>query len=456
MAVPTAPAPPIKADSCCAHDAHSTSSPTDKGAKKPFWKALATSRFFVALAIFVAVCQVMSAVQFGKRDPADFPYDTWTSWAIKDFIAKRPDNARPQLVFMGSSLVLVPLDGLDADYMNKTVDASKHHKSVFFEDHFKKYSGSPVRTYNFALPGEMPSDAYFLTKFLMKDENKPQVVVYGVGPRDFLDNLLPSPSATDPYRYISRFGDVSSHARLVVPQWEERLNYELERSFYTYKQRTDLKEETSRFFEKLTEKFNPSKPASVHIRRTLMPEYHQFEIQENECFFRPTTPESRSKFSDNLDEYRKRYKKLKRETFDGQMTFLGDLLKTANERKILPVVVAMPITEANRQILSDEIWNTYRTTLEKTARSNGAVFIDMHAKNAFNLADFGDTVHLHSGGGAKFFDLLAQELAKNVPVKEALGASNKAQKIADKVAEVGAGDVAGRVADKAPRKGGSL
>ncbi len=438
MAVPTAPAPPKKADSCCAQDAHSTSLPKE-GAKKPFFKALATSRFFIALACFAVLCQVLAAVQFGKTDPADFPYNTWTSWAIKDFLAQSQNGPRPQLVFLGSSLVLVPLDGLDADYMNKTLDASNHHKSVFFEDHFAKYSGSKVRSFNFALPGEMPSDAYFLTKFLMKDQNKPQVVVYGVGPRDFLDNLLPSPSATDPYRYISRFGDVSSHANLVVPQWEERLNYELERGFYTYQQRTDFKEKAARFFEGLSDKYNPSKPASIHIRRTLMPDYHQFEIQANECFFRPTTPETRSKFSDNLDEYRKRYKKLKRETFNGQMTFLGDLLKTANQRNILPVIVAMPITEANRQILSDEIWNTYRTTLEKTARSNGAVFIDMHAKNAFSLQDFGDTVHLHSGGGAKFFDLLAQELAKSTPVTTALGVTKPAQ-----------------VADKTPRKGGAL
>src|SRR5687768_16191875 len=77
-----------------------------------------------ALALFVVVCQLMAATKFGWLQPTDFPYPTWTSWAIHEFQEKKNDH--PEVVFLGSSLVLVPLDGVDADYTKKQVDGAKH------------------------------------------------------------------------------------------------------------------------------------------------------------------------------------------------------------------------------------------------------------------------------------------------------------------------------------------
>src|SRR5579885_3144617 len=178
--------------------------------------ALGSCKTFWAIAAFLGLSQIMSALQVGALSPQDVPYPTWTSWAISDFM----ENAqkRPDFVFLGSSLMLVPLDGVDADYTSVALDGSKHHKSIFFEEKFKQYSGEKVDSFNFALPGEMPSDAFLITKFLLRDEHRPHVIVYGVGPRDFMDNLLPSPSATDPFRYLSRFGDYQERITLIDPE----------------------------------------------------------------------------------------------------------------------------------------------------------------------------------------------------------------------------------------------
>lgn len=376
------------------------------------------SRFLVALASFVMLSAGLASISFGKTDPADFPVNTWTTWAIKDFLS---DQKKPDVVFMGSSLMLVPLDGTDADHLNRRIDGSAHHKSVYFEDKFKQYSGQKVASYNFALPGEMPSDAALITRFLLKGEKAPKVLVYGVGPRDFMDNLLPSPAATDPFQYLSRFGDWSNRVDLIVPQWQERLNYELGRAFYTYGAKNQLAQNSDRVIKGVLDEVAPApktektKAELVAMRRLLLPDYHPFEINRDECFFRPESQSARPKFEDNISEYRKRYKTLKMETFNGQMQFLADILDTAKERQVHVLLVAMPITDINRNLLSDQSWNLYRNNLRKLAANHqdSATFFDMQETKAFNISDFQDTVHLHSGGGAKLLDMIAKIMAQD-------------------------------------------
>lgn len=387
-----------------------------------------TSTALWGFALFAVVCQVMAANKVGWLQPEDFPYPTWTSWAIHEY--HKDKTARPDVVFLGSSLMLVPIDGVDADYTKVPIDGSKHHKSIFFEDKFKEYSGNSVSTFNLALPGEMPSDAYLLTKFLLKDEKRPDVLVYGVGPRDFMDNLLPSPKATDPFRYLSRLGDYSERIDLIAPKWEERLGYELARLFYPLAESENITTSLSRSANKwLTAALPTVKPSDVAKRRLLLPEYHPFEILPDECFFRPTTDADRPKFLDNVDEYRKRYKKLKWDTFLSQMQFLTDILDIAADRGTHVVLVAMPITDINRQLISDQAWKEYKSRLETLAEEKGATYIDMYASKEFPFEDFGDTVHLHSGGGRRLLDLLAKKLSENHEVTTALNINRQKHEI---------------------------
>jgi hypothetical protein len=378
--------------------------------------SLVQSRFFTALIAFFLLCTLMASSGFEKLKPADFAFNTWTTWAIRDFLA-RPKA--PDVVFLGSSLMLVPLDGVDADYMGKTIDGADHHQSLFFENHFKKYSGKDINSFNFALPGEMPSDAYLITRFLLEGKNAPKVLAYGVGPRDFMDNLLPSPSATDPFQYLSRFGDWSDHAALIVPDWQERFNFELSRLIYTYGQRSQLTLDANRIASSVLDSVCPQPPTKLTntevyaLRRTIMPDYRPFEVAPNTCLFRPTTDANRPKFLDNIAEYQKRYKTLKTATFNGQMSFLNDILSIAHKRNIHVMLYAMPITDINRGLLSDTSWQLYRSRLRSIATTSGASFFDMQESGAFKFTDFQDTVHLHSGGGAKLLDLMAQTMARD-------------------------------------------
>lgn len=384
------------------------------------------SKFFISVALFAAVSSLFATMKLGNIAPTDFPVKTWTGWAIEDFLSDK--QGRPQVVFMGSSLVLVPVAGVDADYLKEPIDGSRHHNSQYFEDQFQRHSGMKVKTFNFGLPGEMPSDAFLITKFLLKGEKRPDVIVYGVGPRDFMDSLLPSPAATDPYQYLHRFGDVTSHRHLIAPEWEQRLNFELGQLFYTYGRKYDLSVTTERLVKNSMDEILPQpktdKTFTIAERRLLFPYYKQMEIASNEAFFRPTTPETRA-FSDaNLKEYKKRYAKLNWRTYTHQMKFLSDLMNSARERGTQVVLISMPITDLNRDLLEAGTWKMYRQSLKVLAQSKDATFIDLGDSKQFALNDFMDTVHLHSGGGMKLLDIVAEKAAKDRRVMSALDPTN--------------------------------
>ncbi|MBI4533649.1 MAG: hypothetical protein HY711_06845, partial [Candidatus Melainabacteria bacterium] len=184
-----------------------------------------------AVFLFLAINVAAYCLRFSETQMHEYPEKTWSYWTIKGFVES---HSCPDVVFLGSSLVLVPVAGADADYLNKRLDGSKHHRSIYFESTFRQDTGHAVKTFNLALPGEMPSDAYLITDFLLKGTKRPRMIIYGVGPRDFMDNLLPSPSATDPYRSLSRLADVRALTKRVVRDAFDWMNFELGQLVYLY------------------------------------------------------------------------------------------------------------------------------------------------------------------------------------------------------------------------------
>lgn len=379
------------------------------------------SRFFKAMVLFALINLSVGVCGLAVRKPDDFPFLSWTGWTIKAFLGmQQPAN----IVFLGSSLMLVPLDGVDADFLNERVDGSQHHHSAFFESTFQKLTGLSTRSFTFALPGEMPSDAYLIVNNLLHGNRRPDILVYGVGPRDFLDNLLPSPASTDPFRYLSRFGDITPIADRVLTDWQERFSYELGRLYCLYGDRETIATNAGRAITPIVDRMLPKPAGTPEItfddKHVLFPEYRPCQISQGQAIFRPIPIGQAQPFLDNVAEYKKRYAKLNWDTYLTQMGFLADALQVARDQGVKCVVVAMPLTEVNRSLLSKQSWSAYINGVASTAKAKGATFIDFSAHPDFVQSDFGDTVHLHSGGGRKFLEKLAQQMSKDTSVVAAL------------------------------------
>jgi hypothetical protein len=318
--------------------------------------------------------------------------------------------------------MVTPLVSVDADYSGQPIDAPYHHRSQYFEDRYSQFANQKVSTFNFAIPGEMPSDAYFITRFLLKGEKRPDVIVYGVGPRDFLDNLLPSASATDPFEHLAKFGDVWDHAPHLVCDWEQQLNHLLAQALYLYDHKADLSSSLDRIASAaLVSRLPKETPQQEYeYRQMIMPELNHFEAIAKECMIAPTKPEANQGQKDNIEEYRQRYHDLKWDTFLSQMQFLGETLDLAKQRDIHAVIVAMPITERNRRLISDSVWRLYKENLKVIAQTKGAEFVDMQPTGQFSDPDFADTVHLNAHGGMVLLDTLALRLSRDTATKSSL------------------------------------
>ncbi|HEY9871572.1 MAG TPA: hypothetical protein V6D08_20615 [Candidatus Obscuribacterales bacterium] len=375
----------------------------------------------MACLIFLALNGLAAATRFGHAAASEFPELSWAGWRIKHFLDL---PAKPDVVLLGSSLVLVPVAGVEADYQNVRLDGTAHYRSGYLEKILESKTGRRLSTFNFSLPGEMPSDAYLITDFLLKGKRQPNLLVYGLGPRDFMDNLLPSPASTDPFRNLSRFGDVTPVSARAMPDWFERLNFELGKFFPLYGRKADITARTEVLAGAAVDRLAPrpagGRPFSIADRRTLLPEYRRSQLGVGEAYFRPTRPEERTTVIDNLAEYRSRYARVKWDMFLTQMEFLADTAGLARSRGVHVVLVAMPITDVNRSLIQDYAWNAYLRSVKAIARVTGSTFIDLGEAGLFSRSDFGDTVHLHSGGGKKLLDLLADRLAGSQACRLAL------------------------------------
>lgn len=376
------------------------------------------SAFASALICFWAVCALAGATRFGQLAPDDFPVRTWTATAITDFLSNQ--TGRVQFVFLGSSLMLTPLQCADAAFTGKTIDSPYHHRCELFEHQWFETTHDRIKTFNFAIPGEMPTDSYLIVRDLLQGEKQPKVIVVGVGPRDFMDNLLPSPAATDPFEQLSRLHE--EHSNDYRPELWSRLNYLLSRACPVYGKKNDLACQSHRYLLSALAPFLPriEGNASLRFRNEVLPTYRSFEVAKNLCLIAPLKPGERASFVDNAAEYRARYKKLDLHTFNLQFKYLDRSLALANSRGIQTVLMAMPITGENRQLISEDAWNMYCTRLRMLARHRNAIFIDAQVCANFKRTDFGDTVHLNQPGGLKLVDLVCSRLESDDVIHVAL------------------------------------
>ena len=357
-----------------------------------------------------------------ERISQEPPKHTWTEWALLDFQKHRDNPA--SVVFLGSSLVLYPLDLVDANFLNRFVDGATHHTSLVFDHLINSNKESATSSFNFALPGAMPSDIYLIANLLLQGKNHPDLIIYGVGPRDFLDNVLSTPASTDPYRCLSKILWKTNNPKTVFSyigqDWQSKFNYFLMQHVPFYGQREDIAQNLTKQFlpiassaiaaiAKLTGISENNLPARISMERLhkVLPNYDPMAIDLNQCLFSPHETVDPNRFAKDLNEYRKRYRTVNWDIYTCQTGFFVDFLKFARQHNIAVLVVAMPITSTNRQMLPDYIFTAYKQNLRVLSRPYGAHFIDLDSSGCFNDQDFTDTVHLNTAGGVKCLKLIS-------------------------------------------------
>lgn len=166
-------------------------------------RKLLTSRFIAALAFFFVVDL---AVRFQIHpDPYSLPQRSFIWWAVHDY---KQLKQVPDIVLFGSSLMLATVNEGDAAHYNKLIDSATHHRSLYLEELLKDKQDKPVSTFSFAIGGQMASDAYAIAANFITPKFKPQLIIWGIAPRDLLDSAFPGAITSDTAQYMNKIAGV--------------------------------------------------------------------------------------------------------------------------------------------------------------------------------------------------------------------------------------------------------
>lgn len=362
--------------------------------------------FSIALGLFaitnLAVASVSSiykptvekvAFRYSEDDSRTKP---WSWWLARKWLQ---EPTAPDVVLFGSSQMGSAMVASDAKHLYEAVDALTHRHASTFEAELSKRLKRPVSAFSLASPGAMCSDAFMASSALFTNGKKPKLVVMGISPRDFIDNTMPYPAATEPFKFYSQFvntGELTKHSYDGAFAW---LQYGMEnmpcRKLGTYIQA------------------NISSPneTSASIKRAntaLAAVMGGGEAVPGKWLVPAVIPPM---WSDNTKEYQVRFRNPAAPVYRSELAFFEGFLKKMQAENISVLVVGMPSLPMNRHLLPAPFWKNFRETIAQTAAANDAEWLDLTDSENFSKADFLDTVHLNAEGGEKLFSCIADAIS---------------------------------------------
>jgi len=339
-----------------------------------------------------------------NSDPINLPSaHTWEWWRTRSYLSEK---RAPDVVLLGSSLVMIPVSVFDADFLNKEIDAAKHYEANYLEDRLVSIFKIPTPLcINFGLPGGMVSDDYMVARALFRGNQKPKVIVIGLTLRDFIEGHVMYPAMTTTFKYYQHFFDTSDLVAISMPQWWQRFEYYFGKTFAISGQRLELQLATS---DALRNALRPimsvnSKPTpvdSLKLNHNLATKLRPV-VEEGEYILHPNCP---LPFDDNSKEYKTRFKSPNEAVFQNECKFLDRLLTYAESNNIKVLIANMPLTPANMALMPPGSYGKYMGAVDAAVKKHGCAYIELNDQNQFLQSDFMDTAHMNAGGGRKYID----------------------------------------------------
>jgi len=333
----------------------------------------------------------------------------------------------PGICFLGSSLMQCALKNSSATFLNQALPNSE----------------TPSASFSWALGGENASDSYMIAQSLMSNQKKPKLLIYGIAPRDLLDNNVKSPVTTDIFRYLSTFNSVSALPGAVFTSLDDRVSCVLKEISFLVDRKTALTkcalEQTQAVIPLLVPAVRDAKPPAP-TEQDKIAQAHAALTAPAAPGAKPTvasdfTPESLAKVKPTDSMAKKiaafellqqvskgvtifRYNPYCAERYNRQVVFLDMLLGHLENIGVQVVVVKMPLKSEHVAIMPKELLDSYTRDVARLTTKYGAALLDFNTPE-FKDADYGDVAHLNPAG-AKIFQAKLVQTFKTSPYREKL------------------------------------
>jgi hypothetical protein len=347
----------------------------------------------IQLCLFLCGLCLLALFFPGRLDSADAVQPELRHYVAKvaSFLSS---NEQPEIVILGSSLMLYPATLCDLEMEGKKPVDNNWYAAIFMPEYqYAKYFEKLLNQQchlnynitNLAVASSLMSDHCQLLEAIVAAGKTPKLVICGVAPRDFIDNNQPDLNLTPVHKLLSD------------------IRPELFQSG-----------EPKGFAVALNSKWLQVRRATSCLRSTI-----------NNCFCllanRPTNdnaskmvkgvlhlPASKDK---DLAIYNKVYNPVSEKRFQQQSVYLERLLYDARAKHIAVLLVSMPITADNANLLPPPALERYTQTVKNTAAKYRVKFLDLQRSPDFGAADFIDSCHLNATGGAKFYFQLVKAIS---------------------------------------------
>ncbi|HEY9785391.1 MAG TPA: hypothetical protein V6D17_08320 [Candidatus Obscuribacterales bacterium] len=373
--------------------------------------------FAVALFLFVAINAILAWTQPFAADPFAYPIRTWSWWTTDTL---RHDDAPINLAVLGSSLTVTALSESDAGYLGKKLDMASYRSAKFLDAQLSSKIGGNFRSLNLSSPGQMPSDAYLTLKTALALGKRPDVIVYGLAPRDFFDGTLADATQTEAFKVLERVVDATDCAQELASSPWSRLAQAAKERLYLLRLATDLQMWAQRLGERVLLAAGLSAPQKSEFQWTwkerckLLPFYHPMEVipgmmlADNHATFLPHGVPPL-----DLASYRSRYRNPDFKIYAQQMHFVERLIALCHKENISIILVNMPIRQCNIDLLPPAMHAQYLSDLSAIAARRSVAFFNLCGSGDYKDEDYRDSVHLNATGGRKFVNQLVQMVAAN-------------------------------------------
>lgn len=349
-----------------------------------------------AMVLFCALnAALWTTVTEKKASSGQSLRDLWSGTASIDLAVNGFNqlHSRPDVVLIGSSLIMYPFWAMDKAKNPRIADIFHHHDSLMLKEALAGKFHKPVSVYSLAIFGQMSSDAYIYVNEYLKGDRAPSYVVLGIAPRDFHDANLASPMATLTFQRLVGLENFSKYANTYLPRWEEKAEFVASHICFFYGKRLRLQHEADKAVAKVVNAVSPQAVDAGDASNAAA------KNGGGAGFMMGGTPEERWKNS--LDEYRGRYRNIADKDLSVQLGFLKKTLDVCGERGIKVILVNMPLTQANRQLFPDHFYRRFREQIQRISARPGVKMIDLGENEEFVRQDYWDTTHLNHGGGYK-------------------------------------------------------
>jgi len=279
-------------------------------------------------------------------------------------------------------------------------------------------SQKPVSVFNLASAGQMSSDTYLYVNEFLNGPAKPDVIFWGVAPRDFGDSNLTSPMSTVSFKRIVNLQNLAKYKADFLPHFNEQAEFVANEICYFYGRRWRMQRESDRLIEKLDTVITNKCGVTLGAGSTAPAQASGvvFADEPGADITRRLTGSARDRWVSSLREYRNRYKGIGDRDISVQMTCLDRTLQICQDRGIKVVLVNLPLTRANQELMPENFYQRFGTEVAAAAaRHKGVVsYFDLSNDKRFTDYDFWDTVHMNQLGGAKLLDIITPALKSDL------------------------------------------